>query len=99
VKSIARFVSDSYDKQLLLLLFELLAELQLLMFEGDKVLRRLLLLLLVTKLIFELDFDLTIMSELGVIGEFNLLDELMLLLLLLLQLMVVTRMTPLLELL
>jgi hypothetical protein len=98
VKSIARFVSDSYDKQLLLLLFELLAELQLLMFEGDKVLRRLLL-LLVTKLIFELDFDLTIMSELGVIGEFNLLDELMLLLLLLLQLMVVTRMTPLLELL
>ncbi len=98
MKSIARFVSDSYDKQLLLLLFELLAELQLLMFEGDKVLRRLLL-LLVTKLIFELDFDLTIMSELGVIGEFNLLDELMLLLLLLLQLMVVTRMTPLLELL
>jgi len=98
VKSIARFVSDSYDKQLLLLLFELLAELQLLMFEGDKVLRRLLL-LLVTKLIFELDFDLTIMSELGVIGEFNLLDELLLLLLLLLQLMVVTRMTPLLELL
>ncbi len=98
MKSIARFVSDSYDKQLLLLLFELLAELQLLMFEGDKVLRRLLL-LLVTKLIFELDFDLTIMSELGVIGEFNLLDELLLLLLLLLQLMVVTRMTPLLELL